>query len=224
MEEGLILIDKPLNWTSFDVVKKMRYLSKAKKIGHAGTLDPLASGLLILCFGKHTKKISQIQEMPKEYTGTFYLGATTPSFDLESEVDHSYSIKHITDEFVRKCALSMEGEIFQVPPAFSAVKVDGRRAYEMAREGQEVKLKGKTVTIHQFEITRLALPEIDFKIKCSKGTYIRSIARDFGKALNSGAHLISLRRTAIGDFKVSAALKPEELTDRETFYANSFTI
>ena len=215
----LILIDKPYQWTSFDVVKSIKGQArritgiKRIKVGHAGTLDPLATGLLIICTGKMTKQIESFQAQEKEYTGTIYLGATTPCFDLEQEIDHRFDISDITAEEVRKTTQQFLGEIEQTPPIFSAIKIDGKRAYEYARNDEEVKIKSKKISIHEFELTRIELPEIDFRIRCSKGTYIRSIARDFGLALNNGAHLTALRRTKIGDFKVENAMSPAEFKE-----------
>lgn len=213
----VILIDKPLTWSSFQAVNKLKYsikrrfdLPKKFKIGHAGTLDPLASGLLIICTGKFTKKITEIQAQPKEYTGTFFIGATTPSYDLETEVDATFPTEHITAGLIRTAIQQFLGEIDQKPPVFSAIKKDGKRLYEHARAGEEVEIAFRKTTIHEFEITRIALPEIDFRVKCSKGTYIRSLAFDFGKALNSGAHLSVLRRTKIGDFSVENGITPDE--------------
>lgn len=212
----IILIDKPLHWTSFQAVNKLKWLLKSQlglkkiKIGHAGTLDPLATGLLIVCTGKFTKTITEIQAQTKEYTGTFCVGATTPSYDLETEIDQTYPISHITDEQIRETTLQFLGEIDQQPPIFSAIKKDGKRMYEHARAGTSVEIAFRKTTIHEFEITRIALPEIDFRVVCSKGTYIRSLAFDFGKALNSGAHLTALRRTKIGDFTVSDAVGVED--------------
>ena len=207
----MLLVDKPLTWTSFDVVKKLKYHLKVKKIGHAGTLDPLATGLLILCTGKMTKQIESYQAQEKEYTGKFIIGKTTPSFDLETEEQNEMSIEHITEDNIYEAASSLTGIIDQVPPVFSAVKVDGKRAYKSAREGEDVKLKARTVEIKEFEIVQIALPEVQFLIKCSKGTYIRSIARDFGIALGTGAYLGELRRTKIGDYSVENAKTIEEL-------------
>lgn len=217
-QEGQILsIDKPLTWSSFQAVNKIKYVLKRKynlpkkfKIGHAGTLDPLATGLLIICTGKFTKKIPDLQGMEKEYTGTFMLGSTTPSYDLETEVDQTYDIKHITEELVHQTVKQFLGEIDQKPPVFSAIKKDGKRLYEHARKGEEVEITSRKTIIYEFEITRIALPEVDFRVKCSKGTYIRSLAFDFGKALQSGAHLTALRRTRIGDFSVENAITPED--------------
>ncbi len=213
----VILVDKPLHWSSFQAVNKLKYLLKRKfnlpkkfKIGHAGTLDPLASGLLIICTGKFTKQITEIQAQAKEYTGTFFIGATTPSYDLETEIDARFDIDHISDQTIENTRLQFLGEIDQIPPLFSAIKKDGKRLYEHARAGEEVQIAFRKTTIHEFEITRIDLPEIDFRVKCSKGTYIRSLAFDFGKALNSGAHLSVLRRTKIGDFSVENGIMPEE--------------
>lgn len=214
---GVILLNKPYEWTSFQAVNKVKYLLKhyydlkKVKIGHAGTLDPLATGLLILCIGKYTKKIEEYQAQEKEYTGTFYLGATTPCFDKEKEIDNYYPTEHITEEDIYKAAEHFLGEQEQVPPVFSALKVNGVRAYAFARENKDVELKSRKITIKEFEITRIAMPEVDFRIVCSKGTYIRSIARDFGSYLNSGAYLTALRRTRIGDYKLSDAQTIEEI-------------
>ncbi|MBH8558398.1 tRNA pseudouridine(55) synthase TruB [Hymenobacter negativus] len=201
----VLLLDKPLTWTSFDVVRKVKNTLRIKKIGHAGTLDPLATGLLILCTGKKTKEIDQIQAQEKEYTGTFRLGETTPSFDLETAVDMARPYAHITDEQITAATAQFTGLIQQTPPIFSAVKIDGKRAYELARTGQEAEIKAKTVEIKTFEITRIALPEVDFRVVCSKGTYIRSLARDLGVALGCGAHLTRLVRTRIGEYRVEDA-------------------
>lgn len=209
----ILLIDKPLKWSSFQAVNKLKYtlinklgLPKKFKIGHAGTLDPLASGLLIVCTGKFTKRITELQGMPKEYTGTFHIGATTPSYDLETEIDATFPIEHITRELIEKARLSFVGEIDQKPPVFSAIKKDGKRLYEHARAGEEVEIAHRKTTIHEFELTRIELPEIDFRVVCSKGTYIRSLAYDFGLALGSGSHLTALRRTKIGEFSVENAM------------------
>ena len=201
----VLLLDKPLTWTSFDVVRKVKNTLRIKKIGHAGTLDPLATGLLILCTGKKTKEIDQIQAQEKEYTGTFRLGETTPSFDLETAVDMARPYAHITDEQITAATAQFTGLIQQTPPIFSAVKIDGKRAYELARTGQEAEIKAKSVEIKTFELTRIALPEVDFRVVCSKGTYIRSLARDLGVALGCGAHLTRLVRTRIGEFRVEDA-------------------
>ena len=201
----VLLLDKPLTWTSFDVVRKVKGALHIKKIGHAGTLDPLATGLLILCTGKKTKEIDQIQAQEKEYAGTFRLGETTPSFDLETAVDVVLPYAHLTDEEVRAATAPLTGLIQQIPPIFSAVKIDGKRAYELARTGQAAEIKPKPVDIREFELTRIALPEVDFRVRCSKGTYIRSLARDFGAALGCGAHLTRLVRTRIGEYRVEDA-------------------
>jgi tRNA pseudouridine55 synthase len=212
----ILLIDKPLHWSSFQAVNKLKYilirkydLSKKFKIGHAGTLDPLASGLLIVCTGKFTKRISEIQGQAKEYTGTITVGATTPSYDLETEIDATFPTEHITETLILETTQQFLGEIDQKPPVFSAIKKDGKRLYEHARAGEEVEIAFRKTTIHEFEITRMALPEIDFRVVCSKGTYIRSLAFDFGKALHSGGHLSVLRRTKIGDFSVANGISPE---------------
>lgn len=210
----VLLIDKPLNWTSFQTVNKIKYalinkvgLPKKFKIGHAGTLDPLATGLLLICTGKFTKIISELQGQAKEYTGTFHIGATTPSYDLETEIDENFPISHINDELIHETVNQFLGEIKQKPPIYSAIKKDGVRLYEHARAGTTVDIVARKTTIHEFEITRIALPEIDFRVVCSKGTYIRSLAFDFGKALNSGAHLTALRRTKIGNYQVENAIE-----------------
>lgn len=210
--EGYIfLIDKPLTWTSFDVVKRMRGITKIKKIGHAGTLDPLATGLLIVCAGKFTKKINTVQDLDKEYTGTMFLGASTPSFDRETEVDHTFDISELTEEKIMAAVPQFTGDIIQYPPIHSAVKIDGQRAYKKARKGIEVKTRPREVTVNEFKITRIELPEVDFVINCTKGTYIRTIAHDFGKALDNGAFLKTLRRTKIGEYSVEDAQTLEEL-------------
>ena len=212
----IILIDKPLGWTSFQVVNKIRWLIRSTfgikkiKVGHAGTLDPLASGLLILCTGKMTKSIEQFMGQEKEYTGTFTLGATTPSYDLETEIDHTFPTDHITEELLQTTLDQFIGTIDQYPPVFSALKKDGKRLYEFAREGVEVEIPTRKVTIRSFELTQKAIPKVDFKVICSKGTYIRSLANDYGKALNSGAHLSALRRTRIGKFNIEQAVSIED--------------
>jgi len=210
-EPRVILIDKPLEWTSFDVVKKLRSKLGIKKIGHAGTLDPLATGLLILCTGKMTKKIESIQAQEKEYEGSFTIGQTTPSFDLETKPTPPVSYNHIKNEDILNATKLYIGNITQTPPIYSAVKVNGKRAYESARAGVEIKLKTREVLINKFEITDINLPVIKFKVVCSKGTYIRSLANDFGKTLGVGAFLSALRRTRIGEFKISNALTIEEV-------------
>lgn len=214
-----ILVDKPFEWTSFDVVNKLRWHLRKKlgvkklKVGHAGTLDPLATGLLVLCIGKHTKKINDFIQDDKEYTGTILLGKTTPSFDLETEYNATFETSHITSEMMKEVALSFIGEQDQVPPIFSAKQVDGKRAYEHARKGNEIELKANKVNISTFEIDPDNFPEIKFRVVCSKGTYIRSMASDFGKKLNSGGTLIELRRTRSGDFKIDEAKSVEEWID-----------
>ncbi len=212
-EGQVILIDKPLEWTSFDVVKKIRNTIKVKKVGHAGTLDPLATGLLIICSGKFTKKIETYQGQPKEYTGIIELGKTTPSCDLETEFDAQYPIDHIDEQSLQKAVDQLTGEISQVPPVFSAIKVKGERVYNKARRNEDIKLEPRQVTVHEFELTKIEMPEIHFRIVCSKGTYIRSIARDYGKLLNSGGYLKSLRRTKIGDFTVDDASTVEDFVN-----------
>ena len=212
----IILIDKPLDWTSFQVVNKIRWLIRSTfgikkiKVGHAGTLDPLASGLLILCTGKMTKSIEQFMGQEKEYTGTFTLGSTTPSYDLETEVDNTFPTDHITEELLQATLNQFVGTIDQYPPVFSALKKDGKRLYEYAREGIEVEIPARKVNIHSFELTQKVIPKVDFKVICSKGTYIRSLANDYGKALNSGAHLSALRRTRIGEFNIEHAISIED--------------
>lgn len=205
-EEGkVLLIDKPLEWTSFDVVRKIRNTLKIKKVGHAGTLDPLATGLLIVCTGKFTKKINEYMAQEKEYTGTITLGATTPTYDLESEPENFQSIEHISEEMILEIAKSFLGETQQIPPIHSAIKQKGKPVYLMARKGQDVVLEPRRIFISEFEITEMALPKITFKVVCTTGTYIRSLAHDFGAKLRCGAHLSSLRRTRIGDFNVEDA-------------------
>ncbi|MEM7107026.1 MAG: tRNA pseudouridine(55) synthase TruB [Bacteroidota bacterium] len=199
------LIDKPLHWTSFDVVKKLRGHLKIKKMGHAGTLDPLATGLLILCSGKKTKEIETYQGMEKEYTGIIKIGQTTPSFDLETEVDRTSEFKHVRLAQLNEAVQKLSGNISQLPPVYSAIKVDGKRAYKSAREGESVKLKARSVLIKKFDLQTVELPDVHFRIICSKGTYIRSIARDFGEYLGVGAHLTQLRRQRIGPFHVAEA-------------------
>jgi tRNA pseudouridine55 synthase len=210
-EGEVLLIDKPLTWTSFDVVKKVRGIKKVKKVGHAGTLDPLASGLLVVCTGKLTKTIQGIQDAEKEYTGTFCIGATTASFDLESEIEQLCSIDHITAQKITEVVNSLTGDLMQVPPMHSAVKLNGVRSYQLARRGEVAELKARAITIREFEITRIELPELDFRIVCTKGTYIRSIARDLGLGLNVGAYLKALRRTRVGNLYVENAVTLDEL-------------
>jgi tRNA pseudouridine55 synthase len=213
-DQQVLLIDKPLTWTSFDVVNKVRYTGKFKKVGHAGTLDPLATGLLILCTGKKTKEIDQYQAQDKEYTGKLIIGKTTPSFDLETEVDAEYPTEHISKEMMEAVRISFLGQIQQIPPAFSAIKVNGKRAYESARVGKEVELKARTITITKFEIETSKFPEVSFILGCTKGTYVRSLVRDFGIKLQSGAYMSELRRTKIGDFDVQNAFVLEELIEK----------
>lgn len=206
-QEGkVLLIDKPLEWTSFGVVSKIRNLIRIKKVGHAGTLDPLATGLLIVCTGKFTKRINEFMAQEKEYTGTFTLGATTPTYDLESEPVSFKSFEHLTAEQLYQATLPFTGEIMQVPPAHSAIKVDGKRVYELARQGKEVKLEPRKLFIKEFSITKIEMPVVHFKVVCSTGTYIRSLANDYGATLGCGAYLSSLRRTRIGEFSVDDAM------------------
>ena len=207
----VLLVNKPLEWTSFDVVNKLRYKLKTKKIGHAGTLDPLATGLLILCTGKMTKRIDEYQAQEKEYTGTFTLGQTTPSYDLETEPTPASDIRHLSDDMIIKAAQGFLGMIKQVPPVHSAIRVGGKRAYEYARAGQPLQLKEREVEIKEFEITNIEKPLVHFRVVCSKGTYIRSLAHDFGKALGVGAYLSSLCRTRIGEFKLEDALTVDQI-------------
>jgi tRNA pseudouridine55 synthase len=222
IEGQVLLIHKPLGWTSFDVVKKIRntlrtHLQIKKiKVGHAGTLDPLADGLLIVCTGKFTKQIDQYQAQEKEYTGEFVLGATTPSFDLETDIDQHYPTNHITKDNILKVAQMLSGEILQTPPIYSALKQNGKRLYEHARNGQEVSIKQRLVRISEFEITHIDLPNIHFRIVCSKGTYIRSLAHTFGQKLQSGAYLKQLTRTRIGTYSLSQAIDIQE-------FINSFS-
>ncbi len=225
----LLLINKPYGWSSFQAVNKLKHGLKKHasllldgkfihlKIGHAGTLDPLATGLLIICTGKKTKEISGFQDLKKEYTGTFHIGATTPCYDKEKDIDKRYNVEHITNELIHETAKSFIGPQEQVPPMFSAIKVNGKRVYELARDGKEIELKARHIEILEFEITKIQLPFVDFRIACTKGTYIRSIARDFGLALNSGAFLDALCRTKIGDYDIKNALTPEE-------YLNKFEV
>ncbi|MDG3582440.1 tRNA pseudouridine(55) synthase TruB [Galbibacter pacificus] len=211
----VLLIDKPLTWSSFQAVNKIKWAIKKKfnlkkiKVGHAGTLDPLATGLLIICTGKFTKKIPELQGQIKEYTGTITLGATRPSYDMETDIDNTFPTAHLSKEQIKKATQDFIGEIDQLPPVFSALKKDGKRLYEFAREGKEVEIEPRKVTISAFEITRIDMPDIHFKVTCSKGTYIRSLAHDFGKHLNSGAYLSALRRTKIGNFNVNNAISPD---------------
>jgi tRNA pseudouridine55 synthase len=225
LDGQILLIDKPLHWTSFQAVNKMKYtlinkvgLPKKFKIGHAGTLDPLATGLLLICTGKFTKRITELQGQAKEYTGTFFIGATTPSYDLETEIDETFDTNHIDSALIHETVKQFIGEIDQKPPIFSAIKKDGVRLYEHARAGASIEIESRKTTIHEFEITRIELPEVDFRIVCSKGTYIRSTAYDFGKAMNSGSHLIKLRRTRIGDYNVLNAINVIEFEASLNFF------
>lgn len=212
----ILLIDKPLGWTSFDAVKRVRgaltrrMKVKKLKVGHAGTLDPLATGVMVICTGRATKRIDELQAGVKEYIATLALGATTPSFDLETEIDATYPIDHITSELVEETLRKFHGTIQQVPPAFSAVKIDGQRAYKMARKGQTPELKAKTLVIDDIELLQYAQDQITLRIVCSKGTYIRALARDIGEALNSGAHLTALRRTRVGDFTIDKCISVDD--------------
>ncbi|GLB52632.1 tRNA pseudouridine synthase B [Neptunitalea chrysea] len=215
-EGQLLLIDKPLTWSSFNAVNKIKwailkkYKLKKIKVGHAGTLDPLATGLLLICTGKFTKKIQDLQGQVKEYTGTLVLGGTTPSYDMETEVDQTFETTHITEDLIYATTKQFLGDIMQYPPIFSALKKDGKRLYEFAREGEQVEIQPRQITINEFEITGITFPEVHFRVVCSKGTYIRSLAHDFGKALNSGGYLSALRRTKIGEYSVDNAISPEE--------------
>lgn len=219
LEGRLLLIDKPLGWTSFQAVNAIKWTLKRKfnlkkiKIGHAGTLDPLATGLLLICTGKFTKRIEALQGQAKEYTGTITLGASTPSYDLETAIDKTFPIEHISKELILSTALNFIGEQQQIPPVFSALKKDGKRLYEYAREGETVEIKPRTITISVFEITSVNIPTINFRLVCSKGSYVRSLAHDFGRALQSGAHLSELRRTKIGEHNVDNAVDPEHFRE-----------
>ncbi|GGK70775.1 tRNA pseudouridine(55) synthase TruB [Rufibacter glacialis] len=210
---AILLLDKPLTWTSFDVVKKTKFALRIKKIGHAGTLDPLATGLLIMCTGKFTKRIEEIQAQEKEYTGTFVLGHTTPSFDLETEIDSTAPIDYLTPEAIQEAADSFLGEIDQTPPIYSAVKVNGERAYTLARRGDTAEIKSKRITIKQFELTAIEGNQVHFKVVCSKGTYIRSLARDLGEKLGCGAYLSKLVRTRIGEYRLEDAMSLDQLQE-----------
>lgn len=219
LEGQLLLIDKPLGWSSFQAVNKLKWAIRKKfdlkkiKVGHAGTLDPLATGLLLICTGRFTKRISELQGQEKEYTGTITLGATTPSYDLETEIDQTFPIEHISEELIQTTVQNFIGEIEQTPPIFSALKKDGKRLYEYAREGKEVEIKKRQVTVSAFDITEIQIPLLKFRIVCSKGTYIRSLAHDLGLALKSGGHLSQLRRTKIGDYHVNKAQNPSDFED-----------
>ncbi len=216
----LLLIDKPLEWTSFQAVNKIRWGLKSKfnlkklKVGHAGTLDPLATGLLLICTGKMTKKIPEFQALEKTYTGTITLGATTPSFDSETPIDKKFKITHLNDEALIAAKEKFKGEIDQSPPLFSAIKKEGKRLYEYARAGEKIEIKSRKIKIHRFDFKKIELPDIVFEVKCSKGTYIRSLANDFGKSVDSGGYLSSLRRIKIGPFKIINALTPQEFIEK----------
>ena len=221
LEGKVLLLDKPIGWTSFNMVQKVRHLTKVTKVGHAGTLDPLATGLLIICTGKFTKQINTYMGMTKEYTGTLVIGATTPTYDLESEPENFQPIDHITEEQIKAATKQFVGAILQMPPQHSAIKKDGKRLYESARQGIEVKVDPRPITIESFEITHIDLPKIDFKVVCSTGTYIRSLVKDFGDALGVGAYMSALRRTKIGAFNVEDAMQWENLQkDIEQLLAN----
>ena len=217
VEGKLLLINKPIGWTSFQVVNKLRWhiknLSGLKKIkvGHAGTLDPLATGLLLVCTGKKTKSISTLQETEKEYTGTFFIGATTPSYDLETSVDQTFDTRLLTEEIILNATAQFTGEILQYPPVFSALKKNGKRLYKYARAGENPEITPRTVVVHEFKITKINLPKVDFLVRCSKGTYIRSLVYDFGKSLSNGAHLNSLKRTRVGNYKIENAFSMESV-------------
>lgn len=216
---SVLLIDKPIGWTSFDVVNKVRYKLKHRlqikkiKVGHAGTLDPMATGLLVICTGKSTKKLHKYQGLDKEYTGTIRMGATTPSYDAETEIDRHFPTDHITPAMIEQARRQFLGDIEQVPPMFSAIKVDGQPLYKKARKGEKVKIDPRSVHISRFDLTRIEMPEIDFLVHCSKGTYIRSLAHDFGQALQSGAYLTALRRTKVGKFRIEEAWNLEDLIE-----------
>ena len=222
----ILLINKPLEWTSFDVVKKIRGTILRKtgikkiKVGHAGTLDPLATGLLIVCTGRFTKRINEFQDLDKEYSGTFHLGATTPSFDNETGIDMEFDIKHINKDLLNSTSKNFIGEQNQIPPVYSAIKIDGKRAYSFARNKKDVTLSPRKIFIKEFELTNINLPEVHFRVVCTKGTYIRSLARDFGKALNSGAYLTSLIRTGIGNYKLSEAISIDEFDESLSHFQN----
>ena len=216
----LLLIDKPLEWTSFQAVNKIRWGLRSKfnlkklKVGHAGTLDPLATGLLLICTGKMTRKIREFQALEKTYTGTITLGATTPSFDSETPIDKKFKVTHLNNEALIAAKQKFKGEIDQSPPLFSAIKKEGKRLYEYARAGEKIEIKSRKIKIHRFDFKKIELPDIDFEVKCSKGTYIRSLANDFGKSVDSGGYLSSLRRIKIGPFKVVNALTPQEFIEK----------
>ena len=229
LEGHTLLINKPLRWTSFDAVKKIRNTLRTAlnikkiKVGHAGTLDPLADGLLIVCTGKFTKRINEFQAQEKEYTAEFTLGATTSSFDLETEVNETFDYNHITEDMLKTNAESLTGNILQTPPIYSAIKQDGKRLYEHARKGEDVKIKERMVHVSKFEIIKVEMPKVHVRIVCSKGTYIRSLAQTFGKNLNSGAHLSQLTRTRIGKFELSQAIDIQEFIDSFSLTNNQAT-
>lgn len=211
LDGKVLLLDKPIGWTSFNMVQKVRYLTRVTKVGHAGTLDPLATGLLIICTGKYTKQINTYMGMTKEYTGSMVIGATTPTYDLESEPENFKNIDHIGADLIHATTRQFVGPILQMPPQHSAIKKDGKRLYESARQGIEVKVDPRPITIESFEITKIDMPTIEFKVVCSTGTYIRSLVKDFGDALGVGAYMSALRRTRIGDFKIEEAMQWEDL-------------
>lgn len=213
LEGKVLLLDKPLRWTSFKMIRRVRGLTFVQKVGHAGTLDPLATGLLIICTGKCTKQINDFMGMKKEYTGSFVLGATTTTYDLESQPENLKAINHITPEKIQEAASHFTGELLQLPPQHSAIKKDGVRLYETARQGIEVKVDPRKITIEEFEITKIDFPNIEFRVVCSTGTYIRSLVNDFGQWLGVGAYLSALRRTKIGDFNITHAITWEDLRD-----------
>jgi tRNA pseudouridine55 synthase len=225
IEGEVLLIDKPYKWTSFDVISKIRSHIRGRlglkkiKVGHAGTLDPLATGLVIVCTGKFTKRINEFQDAIKEYTGTICLGATTPSFDLEKEIDKTFDISHLNDQLIRDTAMQFIGDMDQMPPQFSAKKINGKRAYEYARQNKEIELQTRKITISEFEITDINVPNIDFRIVCTKGTYIRAIARDFGEVLNCGGHLTALRRTRNGLMNVEEAQTMDQIIEEISVWA-----
>jgi tRNA pseudouridine55 synthase len=220
LEGQLLLVDKPLEWTSFQVVNKLRWALRTKyklkkiKVGHTGTLDPLATGLLLICTGKMTKKISEIQSLEKAYDGIITLGTTTPSYDLETAIDQNFYINHITKQQLDTARKKFVGEIDQYPPIYSAIKKEGKRLYEYARKGEKIKIESRKVTLYAFNFTKIDIPQVHFHVRCSKGTYIRSLAHDFGKALESGAHLSQLRRTAIGAYSVEDSLTPDQISEK----------
>ena len=220
-EGSLLLINKPKNWTSFDVVNKLRYLLKIKKIGHAGTLDPLAKGLLLIGIGKYTKKLESLQGLDKTYEGIIEIGKTTPSFDLETPFDSASDYRNVTPQEVVLAVEALTGELDQIPPVFSAVKVNGQRAYKSARKNEKILLKSRKIKVYKFEIIQLILPEIHFRVVCSKGTYIRSLAKDLGEKLGVGGYLKELIRTQVGEYKLENALLLGQLIDQINYYNES---